>query len=182
MNEEVKAQDILGNGTVSAGSDEEAGAIQGDDGGGGGRAETLAEPDEEQLLYARILQAGMFLGLALLLVTFCLYIIRVFPATVPIDHLADYWTMNVHEYLEALNHEFIHGERLMTGWAWLSMIGKGDFLNFIPIAILSAITIVCYLGITPGLIRKKDWAYASMALLEALILILAASGILAVGH
>ena len=48
--------------------------------------------------------------------------------------------------------------------------------------ILSAITIVCYACIAPVLIRKKDRAYAIMALLEVFILTLAASGILTVGH
>ena len=43
-------------------------------------------------------------------------------------------------------------------------------------------TIVCFLGIVPTLVRKKDKAYVVMALLEVAILTLAASGILAVGH
>ena len=62
------------------------------------------------------------------------------------------------------------------------MLGKGDFLNFIGIAILGGVTIICYLAIIPTLLRKKDKAYVAMAFLEVLVLTLAASGILAVGH
>ena len=62
------------------------------------------------------------------------------------------------------------------------MVGKSDFLNFIGIAILGGITIICYLAIVPTLLRKQDYAYVSMAVLEVLVLTLAASGILAVGH
>jgi hypothetical protein len=62
------------------------------------------------------------------------------------------------------------------------MLGKGDFLNFVGIAILAGVTIICYLAIVPTLLRKKDTAYLLMAIAEVLILSLAASGILAVGH
>ena len=138
--------------------------------------------NEEQLLYAKILEVGMLLGLVLLLVSFALYVLRILPPVIPIEQLADHWSLSVHDYLEVVSEHYLHQEQLLTGWQWLSQVWKGDFLNFIPIAILSAITIVCYAGITPGLIRKKDRAYAIMAIVEVLILTLAASGILAVGH
>jgi hypothetical protein len=38
------------------------------------------------------------------------------------------------------------------------------------------------MGILPSLIRRKDWIYGTIAALEILILVLAASGIVAVGH
>ncbi len=149
--------------------------------------ETNGEPDcpgadEEQLLYANILQVGMYIGLALLLLTFALYTSGVIAPAVPVERLPDYWTMSVHDYLEATNRDYLHHEHLITGWAWLTVLGKGDYLNFLGIAFLSGVTIVCFLGIVPTLIRKKDKAYVVMALLEVAILTLAASGILAVGH
>jgi hypothetical protein len=69
----------------------------------------------------------------------------------------------------------------MTGVPAQDMLGKGDFLNCVGIAILGGITILCYLAIAPTLFRKKDNVYLVMTLLEALVLALAASGILAVG-
>jgi hypothetical protein len=136
--------------------------------------------DEEQLLYAKILQTGMYIGLALLLVTFAVYSV-VAPA-VPVQELPNYWTMDAHDYLEATNHDYLHHEHPISGWDWLSVLGKGDYLNFLGIAVLSAVSIFCFLGIVPTLVRKRDWAYVMMALLEAAILALAASGILTVGH
>jgi len=138
--------------------------------------------DEEQLLYAKILQVGMYIGLALLLVTFALYSSGVIEPAVPVEQLPEYWTMNVHDYLEATNNDHLHHEHVITGWSWLSVVGKGDYLNFLGIALLSGVTVVCYLGIVPTLIRKKDKAYVVIALLEVVILTLAASGILSVGH
>ena len=81
-----------------------------------------------------------------------------------------------------VNDDFLHMEHPPTGWAWVGMLDKGDFLNFVGIAILAGVTILCYLAIVPTLLRKKDNAYLAMALVEVLVLALAASGILAVGH
>ncbi|MFC1661624.1 DUF1634 domain-containing protein [Gemmatimonadota bacterium] len=141
-----------------------------------------AEANEEQLLYAKILARGMYAGLGMLLVTFALYATGLIDPGVPIEELPNYWTMGVHDYLEAINHDHLHQDHLITGWTWLGVLGFGDYLNFIGIAVLAAVTIVCYLGILPMLFRKKDWIYATVAVLEVLVLALAASGIVSAGH
>jgi hypothetical protein len=95
------------------------------------------------------------------------------PTFVKIDDLPKYWTMRVHDYNVALNAP--------TGWGWAALVGKGDYLNFVGIAMLSGLTILCYLVILPILIRKKDIAYTVIAVVEVLVLSLAASGLLKVG-
>ena len=142
----------------------------------------LPKVGDEQLLYAKILQVGMSIGLALLFVTFALYALGIVPPSVPVDELPRYWEMNVHDYLEAVNADHLHREHAVTGWAWLSALENGDYLTYLGILLLSAVTIVCYVGIVPTLVRKGDTAYVVMALLEVMILTLAASGILAAGH
>lgn len=137
---------------------------------------------EEQLLYATILEKGMLIGLAMMFITFALYVFRILPSAVPLDEIAGYWSQPVHDYLVAINNNFLHLDHLPTGWSWIRLIRMGDFINFIPIAILSGVTIMCYLAIVPGLFKRGDKAYAIMALAEAVILALAASGLLAVGH
>ena len=128
---------------------------------------------EEQIAYAKVLNIGMWSGLALLIITFFVYISGAMPSYVPIDELPKYWTMRVHDFNVALNAP--------TGWGWASLVGKGDYLNFIGIAILSGLTILCYIVILPILFRKKDTAYAIIAIVEVLVLSLAASGLLKVG-
>ena len=141
-----------------------------------------AKATEEQLLYANILEKGMLVGLLLMFITFALYVFRILPAAVPLAEISGYWSQPVHEYLVEINANFLHWDHLPTGWSWVKLIGKGDFINFVPIAILSGVTIMCYLAIVPGLFKRGDKAYAIMALAEAAILTLAASGLLAVGH
>ena len=143
---------------------------------------TAPEEQSEQLVYAKVLEIGMYIGLLILFITFALYVFRVVTPAVPLEQVSNYWTHGVHEYLEVVNDDFLHMEHPPTGWAWVGMLNKGDFLNFVGIAILAGVSILCYLAIVPTLLRKKDNAYLAMALLEVLVLALAASGILAVGH
>ncbi|MDG4475302.1 hypothetical protein [Thiovibrio frasassiensis] len=137
---------------------------------------------EEQLQYAAILEKGMYAGLALMVITFALYVLRVLPPIVPRSEISTYWSMPVHDYLVAINTNFLHWETLPTGWSWMKLLGYGDFLNFLPVAILAGVTILCYMVITPGLFARGDKAMAFMAIAEAVILTLAASGLLSVGH
>ena len=143
---------------------------------------TTQEDQSEQLVYAKVLEIGMYIGLVILFITFALYVFRIVTPAVPLEQVSNYWTHGVHEYLEVVNDDFLHLEHPPTGWAWVGMLNKGDFLNFVGIAILAGISILCYLAIVPTLLRKKDYAYLTMAILEVLVLTLAASGILAVGH
>ena len=143
---------------------------------------TPEDTQSEQLLYARVLEIGMYIGLVILFITFGVYVSGVMAPAVPLDQVSSYWHLGVSEYLEVVNQNHLHLEHPPTGWAWLTMLGKGDFLNFIGIAILGGVTIICYLAIIPTLLRKKDKAYVAMAFLEVIVLTLAASGILAVGH
>lgn len=72
-------------------------------------------------------------------------------------------------------------QHVLSGWAWFSLLGYADFLNFLPVAILAGVTILCYAVIIPGFLARKDMAMAFMAMAEIAILVLAASGILKVG-
>jgi hypothetical protein len=142
---------------------------------------TRRRSDDEQLLYASILEVGVYLGLVVLLVTFALYASGAVPPGVPLQELPTYWQLSAHEYLEVVNAEHLHRSHVITGWGWVVMVGKGDYLNFVGIALLAGVTVVCFLGIIPTLLRKHDRVYATMAAIEVLVLTLAASGVLAVG-
>ncbi|MGB6009807.1 MAG: hypothetical protein WBI57_00890 [Desulfobacterales bacterium] len=134
----------------------------------------MLEATPEQLLYAKILERGMYLGLLVLFVTFGLYAFGIVDPYIPLDKISNYWSMNVNDYLE-------HAE-IKAGWAWLGMLKYGDFINFIGVAILAGVTIICYAAIVPTLLKNNDKVYAILAVLEVIILSAAASGILAVGH
>ena len=128
---------------------------------------------EEQELYAKILNTGMLIGLAGLVIAFIIYCTGILEPLIPLEKVQTYWILSVHEYLIQSG--------IQAGWAWFGNLKYGDMLNFLPIAFLSLLTIVCYLAILPGLIRKKDTAFVVIAVLEIIVLAVAASGILGTG-
>ena len=136
---------------------------------------------DEQLLYARILAAGMYTGLLTLLVTFAVYLTGAMEPAVPIGELPRYWTMDVQTYLHTVNEEYVHHPHALTGWWWVGALGSGDFLTFVGIALLASVTPVCFAGIVPMLLRRRDWIYTTIAVVEVVILTLAASGVLTAG-
>jgi hypothetical protein len=131
------------------------------------------EATPEQILYAKLLEKGMYIGLLILLITFGLYAFGIMDPYIPMNEISKYWTMNVDDYL--------HHANIKAGWAWVGMIKYGDFINFIGIVILAGITILCYAAIVPTLMRSKDTIYVVLAILEVIVLSVAASGILGAG-
>ena len=129
---------------------------------------------EEQLIYASILDKSMKVGLTVLCITFIVYISGILKPYIAINDLPKWWGLSLHDYLNA--------SKINTGWSWLGMIGKGDFLNFIGIVFLAGITVICYIAVIPIFLKKKDIVYFILCLLEVIVLVLAASGILMVGQ
>jgi hypothetical protein len=129
---------------------------------------------QEQLRYARVLSAGMRLGLGVLAAGFLAYVTGVVPAQVPLEQLPALWTLSAPDYLRATG--------MPEGWGWLHLLDKGDALPLVGIAILSGISGVCFVVLLPLYIADRDPIYFTIAALEVAVLILAASGILTVGH
>jgi hypothetical protein len=127
----------------------------------------------EQILYASILEKIMYFGLLILLITFGVYALGLMKPFIPVSDISKFWSLNVSEYM--------HQAHAPHGWGWIWMIGYGDFLNFVPIAMLAGVTIICFLAIVPLLWKQNDKVYAVFSLLEAAILAVAASGILGSG-
>ena len=128
---------------------------------------------EEAIIYARVLNTGRAIGLALLIITFVIYIVGIIPSRIPLNELSGYWNLSTKEYLTRAE--------IQTGWSWTRMLRYSDIMNFIPIVFLCGITIICYMSIIPILFRKKDKVYLWIAIIEVFILVFAASGILKSG-
>jgi hypothetical protein len=128
----------------------------------------------EQLGYADVLDAGVTIGRYVLAGTFILYVTGFAAPKVPFSQLPAHWSMPVGEYLQTTG--------VGMGWSWLALVGYGDYMNFIGIAFLSGLTIVCYLRVLPFSLQRKDLVYSTILILEMIVLSLAASGLLAAGH
>jgi len=132
------------------------------------------EISKEQLIYARILQISRRIGLLALITTFVLYISGMIAPRIPLTQMPQYWGLCVDDY--------VAGAGMSIGWSWLGMIGYSDFMCFASVIFLSSITIICYLRITPVFFKNNDKIYTCIAIIQLLVLILAASGLLQIGH
>ena len=128
----------------------------------------------EQLVYAAALDVGMKVGFAILVATFAVYISGLLAPHVPFAELSDYWGLPVGEYLAAAE--------VPTGWNWLALALTGDHLNFVSIAFLAGVTIVCYARILMYPLKNRDYLFAGIIVAQIVVLLLGASGIFAVGH
>ena len=131
------------------------------------------ETPKEQVLYADILFWGCWGGLALMALTYILYISGIMSPHIPMDVITTLWSKPVKVYLEQGN--------VPHGWGWTALLGKGDFLNFVGIAFLAGLTIIAYIPLIPAYLGKGNKTFAVVALLEVLVLALAASGLVASG-
>ena len=116
----------------------------------------------EQQLYARWLDIGTRVALVLLLLGFAVYVLGMLEAHVPPHELVRLWSLPVDRYVETTGAPI--------GWGWLGFLDKGDYLNFIGIALLATITIACYARIVPVLPRLQ----AALALIQIAVLLAAA--------
>lgn len=118
--------------------------------------------------YALLLRIGTWASVAVLVLTFMLYVGGFVAPVVPIDRLPDFWGLRASEYLRQAD--------LPRGWGWVGFVGSGDFSNYVGIVMLAGLTIVCYLAILPFYLRKRDILYMLIVLAEIAVLLLAASG------
>ncbi|MCU0805054.1 MAG: hypothetical protein MUF79_08200 [Burkholderiales bacterium] len=129
---------------------------------------------DEQRLYAKWLDRGTRFGFVVLVATFFVYVLGLLPAHVPVAELPKYWSLPVAEYVAATGAP--------SGWGWVRYIGEGDYLNFVGIGILAFVTVVCYAIVFPTFLRKGDRVYAAIILAEIIVLLVAAAGLVGVGH
>lgn len=127
----------------------------------------------EQTAYADILFYGCWVGLGVMLITYLIYVFGILSPHVPLEQLPDYWSKPVSHYLQEAGAP--------TGWGWAALLGQGDFLNFLGIALLAGLSILCYLRVIPALFRKNDKVMGFIAVTEVIVLLLAASGIFGSG-
>lgn len=130
--------------------------------------------DPAQARYARWLAWGTRLGLALLIATFALYVLGGHAPHVPIDHLPELWKHPAHELLDRVG--------VRSGWGWMASLPRSDMLVLAAIAVLATCSIPALLATARAFHRSGDRVLVAICVLEVLVLILAASGVLATGH
>ena len=127
-----------------------------------------------QEIYARWLDRGTRIAVVALAAAFLLYVFGLLDPLVPLDRLPQVWSLPVDRYVALTGAP--------SGSAWLTSLGKADCLNLAGIALLGLVSAVCCIRIVPTLLKQGERVQAAMALTQALVLLVAASGLFAGGH
>jgi hypothetical protein len=128
----------------------------------------------DQQVYARWLDWGTRLSLAVLVAAFLAYVFGLTPAALPLAEMPRFWRLPLERYLALSGSP--------TGWGWVAMLDKGEYQNLAGVALLGLVTVVCYLRVLPLLLARREGLQAAIVAAQVLVLLLAASGLLAGGH
>ena len=125
-----------------------------------------------ELTYARWLDWGTRIGLALLVASFLAYAFQIVSPHVAFEDLVRSWVLPVDEYRSAVNAP--------AGWGWIDLAARGDYLNYFGIVFLALTTALCYVRILPALIKARLKIYAILVGLEIIVLAVAIAGLVLV--
>lgn len=135
---------------------------------------TSVKAPPEQIAYANLLFLGAWAGILLMFLTYFIYATGIMSPHVPMETIIQNWDKGVSEYLHITDSPH--------GWGWVSMLNKGDFLNYLGMVLLAIMTIICYLStLLPAYLKRKERVYLVICILEVVVLSAAASGFLGSG-
>lgn len=128
--------------------------------------------DSVSELYAKILQVLSIAGMVLLLLTFVVYVTGLSPSAVPPQRVTELWHLDSATFAEETDGTL--------GWEWVSDLHTGNNLAFGSLVFLALCTLVCMILLVPAYLRLGDRRYAAIVAAEAVVLAVAAAGVLVV--
>lgn len=131
-------------------------------------------PDEDQASYARWLARGTALGLAIVAVSFVVYVFRLVPPHVAYAELPRLWSLPLAEFLRETGSP--------TGWDWARMLDRSDTLAILGIAVLAGASVPALIAVIPVYARRRLPALLWICVLQVVVLVLAASNLISGGH
>jgi hypothetical protein len=127
-----------------------------------------------QLTYATVLSWTSTLGIVFVAAGYLVYVFQLLPSTVSPSEVAMHWHLRAVEL-----HKIVP---VPSGWDWIYQLGRGDVVSYASVVYLSSVTMLCLLVIIPLFLKEKDMIYAVMTVLQVLVLVFAAAGIISGGH
>jgi hypothetical protein len=129
-----------------------------------------ARDREADARYGRCVEIGVAFSLGLIGLELTAYVTGALSPYIPLQDLPAYWSLPLKEFLVAAN--------VPSGWGWLAIVWKGDYLNFVGIALLASIPAAGCVSVVRAYAARGERTYAALALAQILVLIAAASGLL----
>jgi len=139
-------------------------------GKGGGRPDIAPE----QLRYAAWLQWSGWIGMTSLVIAFIVYATGALAPLISFDQLPQAWRLPAGEMLQLTGQS--------PGWGWVRLLDRGDVINLVGIGFLASCSAAPLLAVVPIYLKRGDRVFAILCLLQVAVLIMAASGIVRLGH
>ena len=129
----------------------------------------MSQGTDPQDLYARWLEWGTRVAFVFAIVSLALYFSGVLAPVVPLEQLPALWRLPAAEFVRQANAP--------AGWSWLSLAGRGDYLNLLAIAVFALLGLLCTVRVIPAFLRAGERIHAVLAILQAAVLLAAALGL-----
>jgi len=123
-----------------------------------------------QLSYATLLVWLVRSGLVSMSVLFVVYAAGWVPAAIPIGEVSTYWAMDASTYAVTAG--------VPTGWQWIRFLDDGGVLAFLGAILFPVSATIAALAAAAFFARHRVGVYALIALAEAVVLVIAATGVL----
>lgn len=121
---------------------------------------------DPQDIYARWLETGARAVFVFSLVALGLYLSGVLSPRIALQELPKLWTLSAAELMRQAGTP--------GGLGWLRLLGYGDYLNLLAIALFSLLSLVCAARMIPAFLRSGERVQAVLAVLQVLVLLAAA--------
>jgi uncharacterized membrane protein len=132
--------------------------------------------DRVQTAYANALDIVSHSVIVVMVLGYLLYLTELPPLSVPIETIAGNWHLS-----SARMQAKLH---LPCGWSCFSSsagLMHGDVVSYMSIIFLSMATVLCLATAIMAFFREKNHLYSSIATVQIVVLLIAASGILSAG-
>lgn len=127
----------------------------------------------EQTCYARLLLWSGSFGLLVLVLGFLAYLLGLLPPLIGVAELPRIWTLSARQLAEQEGHP--------AGWAWVALLHHGDIFNLLGIAVLASCSVIPLTVVGALYWLRRERLYALLSIVQVVVLLLAASGLIAAG-
>ena len=133
------------------------------------------KPDEGdvQFVYAKVLDFVSHAGMVFIAAGYLIYVMQLPPLSVSIRAVADNWHLSASDMQQKLH--------VPSGWSFMGSMADalhGDVVSYMSILFLCMATILCLVFAVKVFFREKNYIYTAITFLQALVLLVAASGVI----
>ena len=124
---------------------------------------------ETQLILAGLYRYIAIVGFVIIAAAFILYVSGLLPGNVPVEEVKSYWHLDAGGYAAETGTPF--------GWDILKSLFRGESLSLGSLVFMAVAVIVGLIIMIAAFMKKGDRVFALVALLQTIVLVLAASGV-----